>query len=177
MTKRCSCCKQFKDLSTFGVHTKTRDGLTNACLPCKRGQEKARYKLNADKKKMSVKKYYEENKEECLNRRAIYVSKNKDLLSEKQKRYYLENKDKYDVWRSERRARKLHATVKYDKEFTDFVVLEASKLKQQRKDITGIDWHLDHIIPLQGKRVCGLHVWNNLRVITARENLQKGNKV
>jgi 5-methylcytosine-specific restriction endonuclease McrA len=36
---------------------------------------------------------------------------------------------------------------------------------------------VDHIIPLQGKNVCGLHVDYNLRIITAQENATKANKL
>ena len=36
--------------------------------------------------------------------------------------------------------------------------------------------HVDHVIPLQGRRVSGLHVAENLEIINAKDNLRKGNK-
>lgn len=46
----------------------------------------------------------------------------------------------------------------------------------RRSQETGIRHHVDHIIPLLGRTVSGLHVASNLRVVTARENVRKGNR-
>jgi len=41
---------------------------------------------------------------------------------------------------------------------------------------TGIQHHVDHIQPLQGKKVSGLHVQDNLQVVTAEDNIRKKNR-
>ena len=37
--------------------------------------------------------------------------------------------------------------------------------------------HVDHVIPLRGRNVCGLHVPENLRLVTPAENMAKGNNL
>jgi 5-methylcytosine-specific restriction endonuclease McrA len=68
---------------------------------------------------------------------------------------------------AKRRAAKLKATPAWaDLEEIKNVYLEAQYFGM----------HVDHIIPLQGKNVCGLHVWDNLQLLPAVDNIRKGNR-
>lgn len=52
------------------------------------------------------------------------------------------------------------------------LVLERDRVTRE----TGVEHHIDHIVPLAGRNVCGLHVHHNMRVVEARVNLSKGAK-
>jgi hypothetical protein len=73
-----------------------------------------------------------------------------------------------------RTARKLQATPRWaDLAAIDAVYQKAHRLTRE----TGIEHEVDHIVPLRGLTVCGLHVQNNLRAIPKQVNAEKGNRL
>lgn len=86
--------------------------------------------------------------------------------------YYRGNRERSANNTAKRRAAKLQRTPDWaDHELITLFYAEAQALT----DMTGVEHHVDHIVPLQGETVSGLHVATNLQVITAAANLQKGN--
>ena len=65
---------------------------------------------------------------------------------------------------------------RFSDELTQLVTKEAHSLRKLRNVCTDFEWHVDHILPLKGKSVSGLHIWSNLQVIPKIMNLKKGNK-
>ena len=61
--------------------------------------------------------------------------------------------------------------------FEFWVLQEAVSLARLRETVVGGRWHVDHIVPLKSKIVCGLHCSANLQVIPAIINSSKGNRV
>lgn len=77
------------------------------------------------------------------------------------------------AWATDKQKRIKQATPSWaDKSKIKEFYLRASILTKE----TGITYEVDHIIPIKGKNVCGLHVETNLQVITQAENRKKGNQ-
>jgi hypothetical protein len=72
---------------------------------------------------------------------------------------------------SRRRTRRLDLS---DDEL--FMIQEIYSLSRLRSEVTGVPHEVDHIVPLLGAAVCGLHVPHNLQVLTRSENRSKGNR-
>jgi len=76
---------------------------------------------------------------------------------------------------AKRRAAKLQRTPSWLTDIDYERISNEYKLASLLTKITGSPWHVDHIIPLQGKLVSGLHVPSNLRAILGIKNVSKSN--
>lgn len=105
-----------------------------------------------------------------------WATLNKDKIKINQKRWRDRNPGKIMAVVRRYQAKKLHATPKWANQF---FIEEAYDLAARRSAIKcgGIaKWQVDHIVPLQHKLVCGLHVEHNLQVIPAMQNQKKNNR-
>ena len=125
--------------------------------------------------------YVARHKEEAKQRASNWYYNNKEYALESRKEYRSkwskENRSKRNATETKRRALKLNATPKWlTKEHYQQIesLYWLARLEQELKDE---QFHVDHIVPLKGKTVCGLHVPWNLQVIPARDNLSKGNRI
>lgn len=132
--------------------------------------------LNPEQKESPLVAYF--RKSAAAHKLAIEKAKRKRMKDAAAKRK-LEAADRKEKRRplvahhaGKRRAAKIQRTPAWaDQDAIRAVYAQAKAMT----DATGIVHHVDHEIPLQGRRVSGLHVENNLRVIPASENIKKHN--
>lgn len=161
------------------------------------------YADNAEKAKLTRLKWREENSEKYKADVHAYQQKNKEYLKERSKIWCINNRDKVNatasrhrerhpdrvrlqgaIWRQKNRdkvnasksrriARQKQAMPKWANQF---FINEIYQLAQLRSEMSGFEWHVDHIVPIRSDLVCGLHCEHNLQVIPGIENQRKSNR-
>ncbi len=146
------------------------------CPSCISLYAKERYQ----KKKKEIidyqKKYFQENKEKVLAKRKEYQKLNQEKIKSYASNWRKLNSAKVNANCKKRRAMAGKATPHWLTEDDFWMIEQAYELAQLRTKMLGIKFHVDHILPIMGKTVCGLHVPSNLQVIPALQNYSKGNR-
>jgi 5-methylcytosine-specific restriction endonuclease McrA len=150
-----------------------------SCLECVKedwsvDNERRKKKPKTEAAKAAGKRYYEKNRQAVIARAAARPVEEKRRL---QAEYKGRNVDVVRADTSVRKRRHREATPKW---LTPAERLQMRDLYVQARKMTELTrerYVVDHIVPLRGEEVCGLHVPWNLRVITQEENLKKSNKL
>ena len=160
--KTCKTCQELKPLTAFYKQsTRGIGGVRGTCKQC-------------DNVTKAV--YRRENKEKILvSKKVDYVQNKVSRLAQKRE-YRQANKGKINALVA---ARKKVIRQRTPTWLTEFDKLKIKCIYQVAAMLTrenGEPWHVDHIIPLQGKNVSGLHVPSNLRWMRGVDNISKKNK-
>lgn len=126
--------------------------------------------------KAHQKEWREKNKEKIYANTTKWRLANKDKQKEYARKSRVKNSARVNATNNKRRADKLNRTPKWLTKDDLWLIKEAHELAILKTKLFGFKWHVDHIIPLKGKTVSGLHVPTNLQVIEGRINIMKNNK-
>ena len=118
----------------------------------------------------------EEVKDRNNEKARIRYHQKKQWNAERKKAYKQANKHVVNAEASKRRAALLRRVPIWQTEFDELKIKCIYSVAAMLSKVNGELWVVDHIVPLQGKIVSGLHVPNNLQVMRARENEAKHNK-
>jgi hypothetical protein len=141
------------------------------CKSCQAVVNKQWRLENREKRKTYEKAYKTSNKTLVKKQKSLWDKRN----AEWRKTYRKLNTGKYNSYAMKRYVREKLAqptglSDKYLRELESFYWMA-----KDLKAVTGETYHVDHIVPLQGKNVCGLHVSWNLQILPADLNMSKSN--
>jgi 5-methylcytosine-specific restriction endonuclease McrA len=173
--KTCWDCKTLKEFTKYSKCKRNKDGFQGRCKACHSKYKKEWRAKNIQRISAQNKSYYENNDIRSYN--AIYRALNRDAVRSAKSEWVKKNIGTVNAQTAKRRSSKMLRTPPWTtpemKRQMRLVYVEARELT----DKTGVSMEVDHIVPLQGETVSGLHVPWNLQILTYKENASKGNKL
>ncbi len=142
-------------------HTSNRSVKTRICMECDRLDKKLLRETKTEEIKAKKRQAYANHRQKALDQKRTYRQN---------------NKGKIIALATQRKERVRQRTPKWLTEDDFWLIKETYELAALRTKLFGFSWHVDHVIPFQGKTVTGLHVPTNLQVIPGKENISKKNK-
>ena len=122
-----------------------------------------------------VRKYQSRCKDCARTNTAKYKSENLMLVREQCRKNYIKNSQRIIFSKRMSNIKRLQRVPLWLSEFQKKEMENFYWLAKDLEKVTGGIYHVDHIVPLQGKNVCGLHVPWNLQVLPADINMKKSN--
>jgi hypothetical protein len=130
-----------------------------------------------EKKRIAQKLYTVRNPEKIVATRKATMAKHREARNAEKAAWRRNNSGKVLALTRKRQLAKIQRTPAWLTADDFWMVSQAYELAAMRTKLFGFPWHVDHILPLQGSTVSGLHVPNNLQVIPGAENSRKGNRM
>jgi hypothetical protein len=160
--KTCTKCGVDKEVSFFHKDKTHADGLRSFCKECV-----TKYQA----------KYYVDNKDAVKKRVYDWIENNRDKHNAKCYKWVAANKAKVNARTARRYAARTNSTPSWVRSNADYMWMftEAYSLAKLREKQLGGKWEVDHVTPIRGKKVCGLHVPWNIQVIPQAQNRRKSN--
>jgi hypothetical protein len=118
---------------------------------------------------------HEKNKDHIIAKAIKWVAENREKHNAKCNKWAKQNAAKVNARTARRYACKTQATPQWLGADDHWMIEQAYDLAKLRSKMTGFPWEVDHIVPLRGKKVMGLHTPWNLQVVAQTENRRKSN--
>lgn len=171
-------------------HLSDRYTSTAVCVECIKIAGVDKYKNNRDSQlaswrkwhdsnknihKIRVKRWQEANKDKVKADAKAWTVANPDKVKAKALRYIKKHPDAYTARAVASVAKRAKRVPQWLTSEDRWLMREAYSLAKLRTELFGFKWEVDHIIPLRGNLVSGLHVPTNLQVLPKTENRSKRN--
>lgn len=171
-------CKQNnpQSLGNFRKCKSSSDGLFSWCKNCKNEADKEYRLAHPNECRRAIAEWQKQNSDKVNANSAKYRKDNPKTARTAVANWAKNNRHKRNATQAKRRAAKLQRTPKWltDTHFKE--INEFYKTASNRTMELGEPYHVDHIVPLQGENVSGLHVPWNLQIISGSENSRKFNR-